>query len=70
VGVTGRGHRGQSRRGGADDHGSPTAPLLWGRGQGHEGGGTGAPGKRNNGATHRRGRALVMWRGESDAVAF
>jgi hypothetical protein len=37
------------RRGG---HGLPMAPLLRGRGQGHEGGGRGALGKRNNSAAH------------------
>jgi hypothetical protein len=36
-----------------------TTRLPRGRGQGHEGGGRGAPGKMRNGAAHRGGRASV-----------
>jgi hypothetical protein len=38
-GTTGHGHCDRSWRGGAGGHGSPTAPMLQGRGQGHKGSG-------------------------------
>jgi hypothetical protein len=47
----------------------PMAPLLWGQGQGHEGGGRGAPGKMSNGAAHRGGGAMVGWQRDINAMA-
>jgi hypothetical protein len=70
VGAMGHGQRGRSQRGGAGGHGSPTAPLLRGRGQGHEGGGRGGPGKRNNGAAQGEGRASMRWQGETGVAVF
>jgi hypothetical protein len=55
-GCDGHGHRGRSLRDGAGGHSLPMAPLLWGRGQGHEGGGRGVPGKMCNDVAHRGGR--------------
>jgi hypothetical protein len=68
--TTGHGHHGWSQCGGVGGHGWLTAPLLRGRVQGHKGGGRGAPGKRNNNAAHRGGRASVRRRGETDTVVF
>jgi hypothetical protein len=70
AGAMGRGHRSRSWHGGAGGHGSPTAPLLRGRGQEHEGGGRGAPGKMSNDAAHRGGQASVRLRGETGATTF
>jgi hypothetical protein len=62
--------RGTTGHGGTGGHGSPTDPLLRGRGQGHEGGGRVAPGKMSNGMAHRRGRASLRWWGETGEVTF
>jgi hypothetical protein len=56
--------------GGAGGHGSPMAPLLQGREQGHVGGGRSAPDKRNNGVAHRGGQVSVRWQGETGAATF
>jgi hypothetical protein len=59
----GHDHRGRSQRSGAGGHDSPMTRLVWGRGQGHEGGGRGASGKMRNGVAHRGGRASVRCTG-------